>query len=110
MDTQESEGYRQDIRHGAPSWWTDPTDRQLRVFIRRVRQGQVERRNNPPHTGGKAMSVYDYQNQAWLVDWVYQDCGHPEAMDCDCYGRLHAGQPASDAIRGEIARTIEREA
>ena len=29
---------------------------------------------------------YDYDNQAWIVDGVYQDCG--------CYGRVHAWQKA----------------
>lgn len=36
---------------------------------------------------------YDYQNQAWVRDGVYIRCGHPESMNCGCYGRLHEGEP-----------------
>ncbi len=43
---------------------------------------------------------YDYTNQAWIVDGVYDDCGHPQAMtqdgSCRCYGRLHAGEQATN--------------
>ena len=41
---------------------------------------------------------YDYDNQAWIVDGVYQDCGHPESMATECarlcYGRKHKGERA----------------
>ena len=37
---------------------------------------------------------YDYTNQAWVIDGLYQRCGHPEDMDCQCYGRIHAGEEA----------------
>lgn len=36
---------------------------------------------------------YDYANQAWVQDGRYVRCGHPEVMACNCYGRLHAGEP-----------------
>ena len=36
---------------------------------------------------------FDYTNQAWVADGVYQRCSHPEDMDCQCYGRLHEGEP-----------------
>ena len=56
---------------------------------------------------------YDYDNQAWIIDGVYQDCHHPvysEArpatsgkdlyrpgawpyLEC-CYGRVHKGKRA----------------
>lgn len=35
---------------------------------------------------------YDYANQAWVIDGVYQACNHPESMDCNCYGKQHAGE------------------
>jgi hypothetical protein len=38
---------------------------------------------------------YDYENQCWIVDDKVDTCGHPETMDCQCYSRLHAGEPAS---------------
>ena len=37
---------------------------------------------------------YDYEHQAWIVNGVYQDCGHPNEMTCGCYGRLHRGETA----------------
>jgi hypothetical protein len=37
---------------------------------------------------------YDYKNQAWIMGGVYQDCGHPVWMKCDCYGRAHKGERA----------------
>lgn len=37
---------------------------------------------------------FDYVNQAWVIDGRYQSCGHPEAMGCQCFGRLHAGELA----------------
>jgi hypothetical protein len=41
--------------------------------------------------------LYDYQNQAWLENGRYVDCGHREP--CDCYGRRHVGESAAaDAI------------
>lgn len=40
-------------------------------------------------------SAYDYDNQAWTINGRYVRCGHPESMDCGCYGRLHAGEKAS---------------
>ena len=39
---------------------------------------------------------YDYKNQAWLVNGLYTSCEHPEEMQCDCYGKLHAGEAAAD--------------
>ena len=44
---------------------------------------------------------YDYENQAWIVDGIYQDCGHPSAMGCDCFGRIHRGEWA-DLSNGSI--------
>jgi hypothetical protein len=41
-----------------------------------------------------ATTVYDYQNQAWVENGRYVTCSHPAAMDCGCYGRLHAGEVA----------------
>ena len=35
---------------------------------------------------------YDYENQAWVQDGKYINCGHPEDMNCECYGRLHEGE------------------
>lgn len=70
---------------------------------------------------GTLVNGYDYKNQAWVINGVYQDCGHPQAGaviparrdsfwqggkqhiivieesvfdGCNCYGRAHAGEPA----------------
>ena len=37
---------------------------------------------------------YDYDNQAWIQDGIYISCAHPESMNCDCYGKQHAGERA----------------
>lgn len=37
-------------------------------------------------------SVYDYENQCWIVDGIIESCGHPNRMKCSCYGKRHAGQ------------------
>ena len=34
--------------------------------------------------------AYDYTNQAWIVNGVYQSCGHPKP--CTCFGTVHAGE------------------
>jgi len=42
------------------------------------------------------MSVqFDYKNQAWVENGVYVRCGHPESMECGCFGRAHAGEPVN---------------
>ncbi len=35
---------------------------------------------------------FDYDKQVWVVNGKYQRCGHPNSMDCQCYGKLHAGK------------------
>ena len=37
---------------------------------------------------------FDYDKQVWIVDGKYVRCGHPEEMNCKCYGREHAGEDA----------------
>lgn len=58
-----------------------------------------------PHDGPR----YDYDRQAWIVDGRYVRCGHPEAMDCRCYGRLHAGEvaPAQQAVITDADQTAK---
>lgn len=40
----------------------------------------------------KSFPVYDYENQAWMINGHYVSCNHPEDMHCSCYGKLHAGE------------------
>lgn len=35
---------------------------------------------------------YDYVNQCRIVRGIIQRCGHPDSMQCNCYGRIHAGE------------------
>lgn len=37
-------------------------------------------------------TFYDYENQAWVKAGKYVRCGHPETMDCRCYGKIHEGE------------------
>ena len=43
----------------------------------------------------KAKYSYDYDKQVWIKDGLYQDCGHPKEMPCQCYGRVHVGEKAT---------------
>jgi len=40
----------------------------------------------------RLLNGYDYDNQAWVIDGLYVRCGHPENMDCGCYGKRHEGE------------------
>lgn len=51
---------------------------------------------------------FDYENQAWVVDGLYERCGHPEEMRCGCYGRLHAGESASPGGQHGICPDCEK--
>jgi len=41
--------------------------------------------------GKRLLNGYDYENQAWVIDGKYVNCGHPEGT-CRCFGRLHKGE------------------
>ena len=43
----------------------------------------------------KKADSYDYKNQVWIRDGKYQDCGHPQTMDCRCFGRIHKNELAT---------------
>ena len=38
--------------------------------------------------------AFDYTNQAWVVNGLYERCGHAESVACGCFGRAHAGNAA----------------
>ena len=42
-----------------------------------------------------AVNGFDYENQAWVINGLYIRCGHPESMNCGCYGREHQGEAVS---------------
>lgn len=52
----------------------------------------MSRTSNDVIVNGRLMNGYDYDNQAWVVDGKYVRCGHPQSMNCGCYGREHAGE------------------
>jgi len=43
------------------------------------------------------VKYYDYDNQCYIVNGKVDPCNHPATMHCGCYGRLHAGEPATAA-------------
>jgi hypothetical protein len=53
---------------------------------------------------GVSGSHFDYKHQAWTFNGRYVRCGHPEAMHCDCYGKVHEGEPAEI---GDLPTVIE---
>lgn len=47
---------------------------------------------------GILLNGFDYENQAWVKDGRYVRCGHPETMNCGCFGRAHQGEPVRVSI------------
>lgn len=48
---------------------------------------------------GRNVTQYDYTNQAWVVDGLYQECELWNMNDeCLCFGHLHAGEPVRDGV------------
>jgi hypothetical protein len=52
--------------------------------------------NEVSKVNGMLLNGYDYENQAWVVNGIYVDCGHPSDMACGCYGREHKGEFTKD--------------
>lgn len=48
--------------------------------------------------------IFDYEHQAWIKDGVYVRCGHPESMNCHCYGKEHEGEKAVEVKFPELRR------
>ncbi len=61
----------------------------------------MTRFSNNYYRGGRLWDGYDYDKQAWVLDGVSIDCGHPKDMDCGCYGGLHAGEETLPRERKE---------
>jgi hypothetical protein len=58
----------------------------------------MTRSSDDYYQDGRLWDGYDYENQAWVKDGKYVNCGHPESQDCQCYGRLHAGEETKNLI------------
>lgn len=52
----------------------------------------MSRTSTDQFINGILFNGYDYKNQAWVREGIYQRCGHPEGMDCGCYGKTHQGE------------------
>ena len=44
------------------------------------------------YENGRMIWGFDYDKQAWVEDGKYVRCGHPDSMNCDCYGKIHEGE------------------
>lgn len=40
---------------------------------------------------GRLLDGYDYRNQAFVRDGIYVRCGHPETLNCQCFGKRKEG-------------------
>lgn len=53
------------------------------------------------YDGGRSHATpelyFDYDHQAWVRNGRYIRCGHSAEYNCQCYGRLHAGERAPDS-------------
>jgi hypothetical protein len=59
--------------------------------------------NNELDQWGELLNGYDYENQAWVVNGFYVNCGHPETMSCGCFGRKFAGVSFSHLALGPVS-------
>jgi hypothetical protein len=73
-----------------PAYGYDPND------LREMRET-----GRDPHSAPDVW--YDYTNQAWVTNGVYKRCGHPESMNCGCYGRAHRGEKPAQSIIEQYA-------
>lgn len=58
----------------------------------------MSRTSHDEYTDGRLINGYDYANQAWVVGGKYVACGHPQSMNCGCYGRVHVGEETNGAL------------
>lgn len=57
--------------------------------------GKSQDRAQKQDSIAKKEGVYfDYPRQAWVLNGRYIKCGHPDEMNCTCYGKLHEGEEA----------------
>lgn len=58
----------------------------------------MSRESNDQYINNRLINGYDYNNQAWVVQGVYVACGHPERMQCQCFGKVHAGEKTPEGV------------
>lgn len=61
--------------------------------------------SNDVYKDGKLVDGFDYDVQAWIKGGVILNCGHPQTMDCGCYGRAHAGKRLEDVKAAEFMKS-----
>lgn len=44
----------------------------------------------------KVYNGFDYEHQAWVMNGKYVKCGHPDSMECGCYGKDHEGEDCNN--------------
>ena len=54
------------------------------------------------YRNGRLWNGYDYDRQAWVIEGKYVRCGHPDSMECHCYGKIHEGEECGQAILPEV--------
>ena len=58
----------------------------------------MSRQSSDQYKEGRLINGYDYDNQAWVQNGKYVRCGHPEDMNCGCYGRVHEGEETTKTL------------
>ncbi len=62
--------------------------------------------NDQYDTAGALVNGYDYTMQVWVVDYIIQNCEHPERMQAQCQrictGRKLAGTDIRQAHKGGL--------
>ncbi len=52
----------------------------------------MSRQSRDEYKYGRLINGYDYKHQAWVLKGKYVNCGHPESIKCNCYGRKHQNE------------------
>ena len=50
----------------------------------------------------RIINGFDYLHQAWVKDGRSVRCGHPDWMECNCYGRLHENESTEPTVFIEV--------
>jgi hypothetical protein len=62
----------------------------------------MSRTSRDEYRDGLLWNGFDYTRQAWVKDGRYLRCGHPEPMNCGCYGREHEGEPCRQIAQRKV--------
>jgi len=59
----------------------------------------MSRLSNNEIIDGHLKNGFDYDFQLWVLNYIIQDCGHPDDFDCHCNGRRLKGQDIREVIK-----------